>query len=186
MHLISCSPLQVLNSSIINTSIVNHDSKNATNILIKHTRLHLLPNSLSFFIRNGRKIYNSLVYIPITINNMASDTHIIKILHRSPRISSKTNLSTSCQEHCPQLFLLRYKDLHTILNHGVTRRDLKPRINCLHEIMKTFTLHKLKRQLIHNYHPSQSSPYFLDILFRNDKITDKSFFLLSFLLSIKT
>jgi hypothetical protein len=70
---------------------------------------------------------------------MAGDTHIIKVLHQSPCISGKTNLSTDCQEYCPQLVLLIYKDLHTVLHHSVTGKICKPRVNCLHELVKSFT-----------------------------------------------
>jgi hypothetical protein len=60
-HLISRSPIQLLNSNIIGTSIVNRDSKNATNTPLKHTRLQLRHNSLSFVIRMKEK-YIILLY----------------------------------------------------------------------------------------------------------------------------
>jgi hypothetical protein len=116
---------------------------------------------------------------------MASDTYIIKVLNWSPRISGKTNPIISYQEHCPKLFLLRYKDLHTILHHSVTWMDFKPRLNRFHEIVKPFTLHKLKRQLTHNYHLiANASLIFWTLYFAMTRLpTDPSLTCHSFLAS---
>ena len=81
--------LQIIKSHIIGFSIINCDSYHHFDTPIIQEPFNSFPNCLPCMIWNYTKIQNPFLIGLITINIVASETHVVEVLNGSPCVSSQ-------------------------------------------------------------------------------------------------
>ena len=81
--------LQKIKSHIIGFCIINRDSYHHFDTLVIQAPFNSFPNCLPFMIWNYTKIQDLFLIGPITINVVASETHVVEVLNGSPCVGSQ-------------------------------------------------------------------------------------------------
>ena len=146
---ISNSPIQSINSSFknINSSViaeVNSNSEYPFKTLTMKTMLNQHPNTFSFLIWHGAKVYNPFLQLPTITNIVSNETHVVHVLQRRPPICCQAHSLIFFTQISLQINSLFLKQLQNISSSRNSRRNDKLRLHSLAKLSKPLPLHCLK------------------------------------------